>query len=603
MARTSTDPPANARLRDNVAGALRLAVSASRRDFIAVALLAAAGAVMPTLILLASKHVVDMIVAGAQAQRGIDYVLPGVLLLGGLAASQRIYSTLQSSRQYLFSRRVALEVERRFFEQSGRVDLGHFDNSDWHDRMSRARWDANWRSSSMSQAVVGLGGSCVQLIGMTGVLFSLHPALVLLAIASVLPTVSLQRRVNRRVYGFHYDWTPVQREEMYLGTLMAEPEKSKELRGFDLGSHFLTRWEKLSLDRFGRLRDLYVWAEKRSAFAAFLSGLCLAGAYGFVAVQGLAGLLTPGDLVLVIGAVAAITQQVGLVASTLVELDQHARFLNDYFSFLEIDTLVPAPDKARRRAIPSNPDVLFDDVTFTYPGGTEPALSGLTLHIEAGEMMALVGDNGAGKTSLVKLLLRYYDPQGGAVRLGGIDLRDFDPIELRRRIGVLFQDFVNYELRARDNVTFGRWENPVDDEAVRAALEAARAHDVVQKLPEGLDSNVGRLFEGGHDLSGGEWQRLALARLMYRDADLWILDEPTASLDPEAEAAIFSELRQALHGRIGLVISHRFSTVRIADRIAVLDAGRVIELGTHDELVANRGRYADLFNLQAAGYR
>ena len=602
MAR-ETDPPVNARLRDNIVGALKLAVSASRRDFFVVAGLAAAGAIMPTLILLASRHVVNLIVYGSEAQKGIGYVLPGVALLGGLAASQRIYTTLQSSRQYLFSRRVALEVERRFFEQSGRVDLGHFDNSDWHDRMSRARWDANWRSSSMSQTVVGLGGSAVQLIGMTGVLFTLHPALVLLAIASVLPTVSLQRRVNRRVYGFHYDWTPVQREEMYLGTLMAEPEKSKELRGFDLGTHFLKRWEKLSLDRFGRLRDLYVWAEKRSAFAALLSGLCLAAAYGFVAVEGLTGSMDAGDLVAVIGAVAAITQQVGLVASSLVELDQHARFLNDYFSFLEIDTLVPTPEKANRKKVPSRPNIVFDDVTFTYPGGTEPALCNLNLEIEAGEMMALVGDNGAGKTSIVKLILRYYDPQKGAVRLGGIDMREFDPIELRRHIGVLFQDFVNYELRARDNITFGRWERPVDDDKVRAALQQARALDVVQKLPSGLDSNVGRLFEGGHDLSGGEWQRLALARLMYRDSDIWILDEPTASLDPEAEAAIFSELRQVLHGRIGIVISHRFSTVRIADRIAVLDAGRVTELGTHDELLANGRRYAELFNLQAAGYR
>ena len=602
MAR-QTEPPVNARLRDNIVGALKLAVSASRRDFFFVAGLAAAGAIMPTLILLSSRHVVNLIVYGSETGKGIGYVLPGVALLGALAASQRIYTTLQSSRQYLFSRRVALEVERRFFEQSGRVDLGHFDNSDWHDRMSRARWDANWRSSSMSQTLVGLGGSLVQLVGMTGVLFTLHPALVLLAIASVLPTVSLQRRVNRRVYGFHYDWTPVQREEMYLGTLMAEPEKSKELRGFDLGTHFLSRWEKLSLDRFGRLRNLYVWAEKRSAFAALLSGLCLAAAYGFVAVEGLTGRLTAGDLVAVIGAVAAITQQVGLVASSLVELDQHARFLNDYFSFLEIDTLVPTPEKAHRRAVPERPSIEFEDVTFTYPGGTEPALSNLNLKIDAGEMMALVGDNGAGKTSLVKLILRYYDPQKGAVRIGGIDLREFDPVELRRHIGVLFQDFVNYELRARDNVTFGRWERPVDDESVRAALQQARALDVVQKLPGGLDSNVGRLFEGGHDLSGGEWQRLALARLMYRDSDIWILDEPTASLDPEAEAAIFSELRQVLHGRIGIVISHRFSTVRIADRIAVLDAGRVTELGTHDELLRNGRRYAELFNLQAAGYR
>ncbi len=390
---------------------------------------------------------------------------------------------------------------------------------------------------------------------------------------------------------------------MYLGTLLAEPEKSKEMRSFDLGTHFLDRWWKLSRQRFDRLRELYLWSEKRSAVAALLSGLCLASAFAFVAIEGLTGRLTAGDLFAVIAAITAITQQVSLIASSIVELDQHARFLSDYFSFLEIDTLVPVPEAASRKTVPERGAIEFDDVTFTYPGGTEPALEHMNLRIEPGEMLALVGDNGAGKSSLVKLLMRFYDPQGGSIRVGGVDLRDTDPRELRSSIGILFQDFVNYELQARDNVTFGRWEKEADDLQVLAALQAARADGVVKRLPKGLDSNVGRLFEGGHDLSGGEWQRLALARLMYRNADIWILDEPTAALDPEAEAGIFSELRAALKGRVGIVISHRFSTVRIADRIAVVDGGRVTELGTHEELLNLSGRYAELFEIQAAGYR
>ena len=212
-------------------------------------------------------------------------------------------------------------------------------------------------------------------------------------------------------------------------------------------------------------------------------------------------------------------------------------------------------------------------MTFTYPGGTEPAVAGLNLHIRSGELIALVGENGAGKSTLIRLLLRFYDPDQGSVRVGGVDLRDLDPAVLRSRIGVLFQDYASYELSVRENVVMGRPDGEVKDERVMEALRDARSDWLLKKMPRGLDSKVGRLFEGGHDLSGGEWQRLALARIMYRDADIWILDEPTSSLDPEAEAAIFAELKENLKGRIGIVISHRFSTVRIADRIAVIADG------------------------------
>jgi ABC-type multidrug transport system fused ATPase/permease subunit len=214
-----------------------------------------------------------------------------------------------------------------------------------------------------------------------------------------------------------------------------------------------------------------------------------------------------------------------------------------------------------------------------------------------------VGENGAGKSTLIKLLLRFYDTDSGSIRVGGVDLKELDPAELRNRIGVLFQDYASYELSVRENVAMGRPDEDVDDEKVMEALRNSRSEWLVRKMPNGLDSKVGRLFEGGHDLSGGEWQRLALARIMYRDADIWILDEPTSSLDPEAEAAIFAELKENLRGRIGIVISHRFSTVRIADRIAVVADGHVTELGTHEELLAANGRYAQLFELQAAGYR
>ncbi|MGH9578456.1 MAG: ABC transporter ATP-binding protein, partial [Terriglobales bacterium] len=325
--------------------------------------------------------------------------------------------------------------------------------------------------------------------------------------------------------------------------------------------------------------------------------------YVFVAVRGLAGTIDPGGIVLVIGAFTTVSGALDQVASTFVSVDQHTTFLDDYFSFLAIEPLVPVP--AQPRSIPSRLDkgVEFDDVSFSYPGGTEPAIAGLNLHIRNGELIALVGENGAGKSTLVKLLLRFYDADQGSVRVGGVNVKDLDPEVLRSRIGVLFQDYASYELSIRENVVMGRPDGKIDDERVMEALRNARSEWLLKKMPKGLDSKVGRLFEGGHDLSGGEWQRLALARIMYRDADIWILDEPTSSLDPEAEAAIFAELKENLKGRIGIVISHRFSTVRIADRIAVVADGRITELGTHEELHAAEGRYAQLFELQAAGYR
>src|SRR5262245_17706826 len=331
---------------------------------------------------------------------------------------------------------------------------------------------------------------------------------------------------------------------------------------------------------------MFMSGTRISMLSGLVTGTALALAYAFVAVQGISGAIDPGGVVLVIGAFTSVAGSLGQVSSTFVAVDQHTTFLDDYFSFLVIEPLVPAPIEARAASKSFSRGTEFDDITFSYPGGTEPALTGLSLRIRGGELIALVGENGAGKSTLVKLLLRFYDPDRGSVRVGGIDLKDLAPEALRDRVGVLFQDYASYELTVRENVVMGRPDVKVDDGRVMEALQDARSEWLVKKMPNGLDSKVGRLFEGGHDLSGGEWQRLALARLMYRDADIWILDEPTSSLDPEAEAGIFAELKENLKGRIGIVISHRFSTVRIADRIAVIADGRVTELGTHEDLLA-----------------
>jgi ATP-binding cassette subfamily B protein len=494
----------------------------------------------------------------------------------------------------LFIRRVELEAERRLLVQASKVDLGHFDNSDWHDRLARAKRDVSWRPGDLTWSVLGLSGNVVTIVLMASLLASLHWLLVVLA---------LERRVTTKLYEFFYNETPEERERGYLSDLLVQPRTTKEIRAYVLSDYLVGRHKNLSETLFAERARMYRLATRVSLLSGLVTGSTLAGAYLFVAARGLSGAIDPGGVVLVIGAFTTLSSTLANISGTFIAVDQHTTFLDDYFSFLAIDPLVRVPPAARALPASLTAGIEFDRVTFTYPGGTEPAVADLSLHIRSGELIALVGENGAGKSTLVKLLLRFYDPDQGSVRMGGVDLKEVDPETLRSRIGVLFQDYASYEFSVRENVVMGRPDGPVDDRRVLDALRDARSEWLLKKMPKGLDSKVGRLFEGGHDLSGGEWQRLALARIMYRDADVWILDEPTSSLDPEAEAAIFAELKDNLRGRIGLVISHRFSTVRIADRIAVIADGRVKEIGTHDELLRANGRYAQLFELQAAGYR
>ena len=530
-------------------------------------------------------------------------MLPIILGLWAATGLQRAIGAYMGYGRNLFVRRVQLEAERRLLEQASKVDLGHFDNSDWHDRLARAKRDVSWRPGDLTWSVLGLSGNIVTIVLMAGLLASLHWVLVVLALAAAILSLALERRVTARLYEFFYKETPEEREREYLGDLLVQPRTTKEIRAYVLSDYLLGRHRDRSEELFRLREQMYRSGTRISMLTGFVTGTALALAYLFVAAQGISGNIDPGGVVLVIGAFTSVSGTLGNISSTFVAVDQHTTFLEDYFSFLSIDRLVPVPKPPRDVPRSLEAGIEFDNVTFTYPGGTEPAVANLDLHIRGGELIALVGENGAGKSTLVKLLLRFYDPTSGAVRIGGADLRELDPEALRGRIGVLFQDYASYELSVRENVQMGRPGRIDDDQRVLAALEDARSDWLLKKMPKGLDAKVGRLFEGGHDLSGGEWQRLALARIMYRDADIWILDEPTSSLDPEAEAAIFAELKEILKGRIGIVISHRFSTVRIADRIAVIVDGKVAELGSHEELLRANGRYAQLFELQAAGYR
>jgi ATP-binding cassette subfamily B protein len=591
------------RVARNLRLGMGLAWSASPRSLVRFSALGILNSAMPPIAVYLGATLVNQIAAVREGPLTLRDMVPVLLGLWTVTSVQRAIGAYMGYGRNLFVRRVELEAERRLLAQAARVDLGHFDNSDWHDRLSRARRDVSWRPGDLTWSVLGLSGNIVTILLMATLLASLHWLLVVLALAAAVMTLLLERRMTVRMYEFFYKETPEEREREYLSDLLVQPRSTKEIRAYVLADYLLERHRGLSESLFRQREQMYRSATRISMLSGFVSGTTLALAYVFLAVRGIAGTIDPGGVVLVIGAFTAVAGTLGTVSSTFVAVDQHTTFLDDYFSFLAIEPLVPVPSVPQAPVDWRIDAIDFDDVAFTYPGGTEPAVTGLNLHIRRGELLALVGENGAGKSTLVKLLLRFYDTDRGSVKLGGVDLRHLDPEVLRSRIGVLFQDYASYELSVRENVMMGRPGGEVSDERVMAALRDSRSEWLVKKMPHGLDSKVGRLFEGGHDLSGGEWQRLALARIMYRDADIWILDEPTSSLDPEAEAGIFAELKENLRGRIGIVISHRFSTVRIADRIAVIADGRVTELGSHEELLRANGRYAQLFELQAAGYR
>jgi ATP-binding cassette, subfamily B, bacterial len=593
------------RVRHNLRKGMALAWAASPRSLIRYSLLGILSSAMPPIAVYLGATLVNRIAEARLHSLQFRDMLPILIGLWLAATVQRAVGAYTGYGRNLFVRRVELEAERRLLEQAAKVDIGHFDNSDWYDRLARAKRDVSWRPGDLTWSVLGLSGNIVTIVLMASLLASLHYILVVLALAAAVLSLALERRVTSQMYEFFYKETPEERERQYLGDLLAQPRTTKELRAYVLADYLLGRHRKISEDLFRERERMYRTGTRTSVLTGLVSGTTLALAYVFVAVKGVSGAIDPGGVVLVIGAFTSVAGTLGNISSTFVAVDQHTTFLDDYFSFLAIEPLVPTP--ASPRAVPAVIDGIdFDNVAFKYPGGSGPAVEGLNLHIRGGELIALVGENGAGKSTLVKLLLRFYDADRGSVRVAGVDVKELDPVALRGHIGVLFQDYASYELSVRENVVMGRPDgvgSGPDDQRVLKALRDSRSEWLLKKMPNGLDSKVGRLFEGGHDLSGGEWQRLALARIMYRDADIWILDEPTSSLDPEAEAGIFAELKENLRGRIGIVISHRFSTVRIADRIAVIADGRVTELGTHEELLAANGRYAQLFELQAAGYR
>ena len=494
------------------------------------------------------------------------------------------------------------ETSVRLMRHAAALDLAHFEDADFYDHLERARRQTTSRVVLLSQTF-GQAQDAVTVVSLGVGLAAYAPGLFVLLALALVPAFLGEAHFNAQSYSLAYSWTPERRELDYLRYVGASDETAKEVKVFGLNGYLA--------DRYRRLADAYYRANRalavrRAGWGVLLSAAGTLGYYAAYAVivyrTGL-GIYTIGTLTFLAGSFGRMRSLLEGMLSSFSTVSGQALYLADLFSFFDITPTVASAEGAVPVPEPIRDGFAFEDVGFRYPGSEAWAVRGLTFRLRAGEALALVGENGAGKTTLVKLLARLYDPDEGRILLDGRDLREYDLDGLRQAVGVIFQDFVRYHLTAAENIAVGRIAAREDRPRIETAAQRSLADAVVAGLPEGYDQTLGKRFETGVDLSGGQWQKVALGRAYMRDAQLLILDEPTAALDARAEYEVFERFKDLTEGKTAVLISHRFSTVRMADRILVLDGGRVEEIGTHEELLASGGRYAELFELQAQGYR
>jgi ATP-binding cassette subfamily B protein len=571
-------------------------------------------AVLPVAMLYIGKLIIDEVVRLAGAGLAFDGVegwlasgeLSTVVVLliveFGLAILSdtlgRAVALLDSLLGDLFTN----ETSVRLMAHAATLDLAHFEDADFYDKLERARRQTTGRMVLMSQ-VFSQAQNVVTILSFGVGLVVYAPWLILLLVLALVPAFLGEAHFNAQSYSLTYAWTPERRELDYLRYTGASDVTAKEVKIFGLNDFLTDRYRTLADAFYHANRSLAVRRAGWGAGLAAVGSLGYYAAYAVIVYRTVRGDFTIGDLTFLAGSFGRLRSLLEGLLTSFSTVAGQALYLDDLFSFFEITPQVASPADPRPFPEPIREGFIFERVGFRYPGSDRWVLRDLSFELKAGEALALVGENGAGKTTLVKLLARLYDPDEGRILLDGHDLREYALADVRANIGVIFQDFVRYHLTAAENIAVGRIEARADRPRIENAAARSLADTVIEKLPERYEQVVGRRFKTGVDLSGGEWQKVALGRAYMRDAQLLILDEPTAALDARAEYEVFQRFKDLTEGKTAVLISHRFSTVRMADRILVLADGRLEEIGTHEELLAAGGRYAELFELQAAGYR
>ena len=555
-------------------------------------------AFLPVALLYVSKLLVDEVVAGNASGLVWRYLAIEVALVLSTDLLGRLMGLCDSLLADLFTNQITI----RLMKHAASLDLVTFEDPTFQDKLDRARRQTTDRLS-MLFLIASLLQQVLSLIAMSASVIAFSPLFFACLVISLIPVFWSESKFAALAYSLLYRWTPERRQIDYLRLLGASHTTATEVKLFGLSGYLIDRADKLFQRFYAENRKLAI----RRASVNYLWGLLPNGAYyaSFVYIlqQAIAKTITVGDLIFLTRAFSNSRSLLSSIFQNISRVAEQALYVRDLFDFFETKPALPVAVNPLPVPKPIREGFRFEDVHFGYPGAAKPVLNGISFHLAPGQKIALLGENGAGKTTLVKLLCRLYDPSAGRITLDGKDLRDYDPESLRQEIGVIFQDFLKYDATAGDNIGFGLIESLTDPARIDQASEKSYADSVISTLPSGYETMLGRRFEGGIELSQGQWQKIALARAYMRDAQLLILDEPTASLDARAEYEVFERFANLTAGKSAVLISHRFSTVRMADLILVLEHGKILEQGSHEELLARGTRYAELFELQAAGYR
>lgn len=559
---------------------------------------------MPVALLYVGKLIVDQVILMHNNPGNIDSMHLWWLigLEFGLAvltdALNRIINLLDSLLGDRFSNFTSIKI----MEHAAKLDLDQLEDSEFYDKLERARQQTVGRTMLLSQ-IMGQMQDLISMAFLVTGLIAFNPWLILLLIVAILPSFLGESHFNSQNYSLSRSQTPERRELDYLRFIGASDETAKEVKMFNLGDFIIRRFKTLS-DKF--YEDNSRLAARRSAWGTLFSILGTMGYYGaylFIILKTVSGHLSVGDLTFLAGSFRQLRTLSEGILSRFTSIAQGAIYLNDFLDFFSIDPIIKTSEKAVPFPNPIQSGFTFENVGFKYRNSEKWANRHLNFTLHPGETLALVGENGAGKTTLVKLLARLYEPTEGRILLDGVDLREYDPEDLRLNIGVIFQDYLRYQMTLSNNIAVGNISQQGNEELIRKAARGSMADLLAEKLPQKFEQSLGKRFNNGVELSGGEWQKVALARIYMKESQLLILDEPTAALDARAEYEVFQRFAQMTEGKAAVLISHRFSTARLADRIIVLEKGEILEIGTHEELLHLKGRYNELFQLQAMGYK